>query len=645
MIVRKGMADKVIHLNSIFKKDGVLPTAGDAIDSIYIEGFANTTSIDRSGDIITQDAWNTGMANYLKNPIILAQHDHDAPIGRMTEHKVDSRGLWVKARISAAAEDTFNLIKDGVLTTFSVGFMIKDAMYDAVTDLFVIKELELIEISVVSVPCNQDSIFSISKSFGSDEEAKEFKKQFVSTLASAKRQDKIVETTPTKKEFNMDPKELEALLAATAKAAADAVIKSQADIKAKEVAEATAKAEFDAKVAKEVTAQITSGQTGAEKLLADIEKRFADTTASTKSVIDGLQASLVEKAAEIEAMQKSKMSFSDKDKGDGTTYAEREAAVLLAKFSRKGITETKLYKEIITKSPHVAAGTWETEVSTSLEADIRRKLVVAPILRNVNMTTNVMKLPLNPDAGIGTWMANTAFGTTESTGPALTHALGEITLSAYKVATLEYMNFEEEEDSLIVLLPLIRDAMVRRVSRALDRAFLGAGTSIAPFSGLAIYDTTSVVVPTNTGVSTMANMRALRKDLGVWGLDPAALYFIVSQDVYYDLLEDTSFQSVLQVGQATATLLTGQVGVIGQTPVLVSGEFPTKAGGAATAATNIGAICVAPGNFIAGNQRGLRFDTQDLVERQRTALVASMRAGLTTISNAQGVGVSTLRWS
>ena len=49
MIVRKGMADKVIHLNSIFKKDGVLPTAGDAIDSIYIEGYANTTSTDRSG--------------------------------------------------------------------------------------------------------------------------------------------------------------------------------------------------------------------------------------------------------------------------------------------------------------------------------------------------------------------------------------------------------------------------------------------------------------------------------------------------------------------------------------------------------------------------------------------------------------------
>jgi len=433
---------------------------------------------------------------------------------------------------------------------------------------------------------------------------------------------------------------------AAAKAAAEAVVKGQEEAKLKAEAEAKEKADRDAEINKAVNEQIKLGQLGAEKLLADIEKRFTDTTEATKTVIDDLQAALAEKAAEIEAMKNSKMNFSDKSKGDTTTYEERETAVLLSKFSRKGLTETKRGKEIVEKAgAHTNSATWETEVSTNLENDIRRKLVVAPILRQVDMTTNVMKLPLNPDAGIATWMANTAFGTTESTGPSLTHALGEITLSAYKVATLEFMNFEEEEDSLIVLLPIIRDAMVRRVSRALDRAMLGAGTSIAPFNGLAVYDTTSAVVPTNTGAATMTHMRSLRKDLGAWGLDPASLYYIVSQDVYYDLLEDTSFQSVLQVGQQNATLLTGQVGVIGVSPVLVSGVFPTKAGGAATAATNIGAICVAPGNFIMGNQRGLRMDIQDEVQKQRTALVASMRAGLATISNAQGVGVSTLRWS
>lgn len=638
--------DKVFYLNSVFNKD--LPTADEVIDSIFIEGYANTTTVDRAGDIIPKTAWESGMANYLKNPIILSQHEYDEPIGRMVDYKIDSKGLWVKARISAAAEDTFNLIKDGILTTFSVGFLIKDATYDAVTDLFVIKELELLEISVVSVPCNQDSTFSLSKDFGSSDEYKEFKKKFGTTEEAPAKEKEIPKVPQTSnKEWNMDPKELEALLTKTAKDAADAVIAAQKEAEAKAAAEKAAQAEIDARIEKAVAARLETGATGAERLLADIEKRFEEQSASTKGVLEGLEASLKEKTEELAAIQKSKMSFSDKVTDKDTTYDTREMAVLLAKFSGKALDQTKFGQDAIQKvGPHVASATWETEVSLNLEADIRRKLVIAPIFRAVNMATNVMKVPFNPDAGIGTWITNAQFGTTASPGAAQTHQLQEVTLSAYKVATLEYLNFEEEEDALLTLTPIIRDAMVRRVARAVDRAYLrGAGSGADPVGGVALYDATSVVTPTNTGVVTMANMRALRKDLGIWGLDPANFVYVVSQDVYYDLMEDTSFQSVLQVGMQNATLLTGQVGVIGSTPVLVSGEFPTKAGGAATAATNIGAIAVASGNFLAGNQRGLRFDTQDMVETQRTALVASLRTGLAQLGTAQGVGVSTLRWS
>jgi hypothetical protein len=85
--------------------------------------------------------------------------------------------------------------------------------------------------------------------------------------------------------------------------------------------------------------------------------------------------------------------------------------------------------------------------------------------------------------------------------------------------------------------------------------------------------------------------------------------------------------------------------MIGNTPVLVSSMFPAKAGGAATATTNIGALCVAPANFLAGNQRGLRLDTQDLVETQRKVLVSSLRTGVTQLTTNLGQGVSTLRWS
>lgn len=644
------MKDKIIYLNSIFKqKSGDLPSADDPIDSIFIEGYANTTEVDRSGDLITQAAWETGMENYLKNPIILSQHDPDEPIGRMVDHKVDKGGLWVKARISAAAEDAFNLIKDGVLSTFSVGFYIKDAIYDSVTDLFVIKELELIEISVVSIPCNQSSTFSLSKELSSSsaEEIKAFKSQFAAEGASVKEHKTPSPASLTNKEWNMTPEEIQAMLE---KAASDALAKAE-ETRKKEAEAAAAKAKADAeleeKIKSAVQSQIKVGESGAEKLLADVEKRFAEQTEQSKNLLEGLQASIKEKSDELIALQNNKMKFSDKDGQKDADYAEKEMAVLAGKFSKKGIAGTKYGQDLIAKlGAHTNSATWETEVSLNMENEIRRKLVIAPIFRSIDMKTNVMKFPSNPEAGYATWMANSSFGTTASTGAAQTHVIGEVTLSAYKVATLEYLNFEEEEDSLIALTPIIRDAMIRRVARAVDKAYLiGAGSGADPVKGVCLYDATSVVTPTNTGVSTIANLRALRKDLGVWGLNPQDFVYIVSTEVYYDLLDDTSFQSVLQVGVNSASLLTGQVGMVGNTPVLVSGEFPSKAGGAATATTNIGAIAVASGNFLAGNQRGLRMDTQDLVETQRTALVASLRTGLVQLATAAGQGVSVLRWS
>ena len=168
--------NKVLFINSTFTKASP-NTAEDAIESIYIEGYASTNDVDRSDDVISASVWENGLTNYLKNPIILAQHDHDDPIGRMVEHKIDAKGLWIKARISAAAE-VFGLVKDEVLTAFSVGFRILDAEYNAITELFIIKQVELIEISVVSVPCNQNTTFCLSKAFSNADEFTNFKSQF-----------------------------------------------------------------------------------------------------------------------------------------------------------------------------------------------------------------------------------------------------------------------------------------------------------------------------------------------------------------------------------------------------------------------------------------------------------------------------------
>ena len=294
--------NKVLFINSAFT---IKDNSSSAKDSIYIEGYASTNDIDRAGDVVPVAVWEKGIKNYLKNPVVLAYHDHNDPVGRVVEHRVDSKGLWVKARISSAAE-IYNLVKDNVLTAFSIGFKVLDASYDAATEVFSIKQLELVEISIVSVPCNQDTLFSLSKSFKDDEEYKLFKTQFASNSESAKglESSKVAKST-TSKELEMDPKELQTMLdTAAANAANQATEKLLAAQRAETAAREKALADEAAlqKRIAEAVAAVTPSTTGAEKLMAEIEKRFADQTESTKSVISGLEATLAEKAAEITAI-------------------------------------------------------------------------------------------------------------------------------------------------------------------------------------------------------------------------------------------------------------------------------------------------------------------------------------------------------
>jgi len=640
--------NKVLYSHSAFNIKE-LPTAGEQIDSIYIEGYASTNDIDRVGDVVPPQVWEAGLQNYLKNPIILAFHDHDDPVGRMVEHKVDNKGLWIKARISAAAE-VFRLIKDGVLTAFSVGFRVKDAEYNSAAEVFVVKELELIEISVVSVPANQNTLFSLSKAFDSSaDEYKQFKMQFAPKGESAKG---LESTTEAKRditeEWNMDPKELQAMLAAAAKTAAEEATKSllaaQAEKDAADKAALAEKEALEKKISEAVETRVKTIDTGAERLLEEVTKRLEETTSESKQVLKGLEDAIKEKADELAKLQASKIQFADKSAGDAVSYEDKEKAVLLSKIARKALEDTKFGRQVIEKAgAHVPSATWELEVSMNMENEVRRRLVAAPLFRQIAMQTNVMRIPVNPEAGEATWVANADFGNSNfnSSGTPATHQLKEITLSAYKVATREYMAFEEEEDSLLVLLPVVRDAMIRRVAKAVDKAFLiGTGASSAdPVKGLAAFDTSATEVSLSglTPKVTVANLRTLRRELGQWGLEPDMLRFIVSHDAYYDLLDDDQFMTVDKVG-AQATLLTGQVGLVGNTPVIVAGMLPAKAAG------NVGVIAVHPGNFVVGNQRGLRIDTDDLIERQSRVLVASLRTGMTQITTNEGQGVAALKF-
>ena len=159
----KGLEGNIPFLVSSYTKQ----EDGDDGD-IIIEGMANTTSVDRAGDLIPRATWEkpSQLTNYKKNPIVLAFHNHSMPIGLVESMEIKDEGLFVRVRISETIPAVYQQIKKGILKAFSIGFRLNDWEYNDLVDVFVMTDIEMTELSVVSVPCNQDSMFDLAKSFG-----------------------------------------------------------------------------------------------------------------------------------------------------------------------------------------------------------------------------------------------------------------------------------------------------------------------------------------------------------------------------------------------------------------------------------------------------------------------------------------------
>lgn len=145
---------------SIQFKFKVSQVTKDASGECIIEGYANTSTKDRVGDVVLPKAFEKCLPTYLKNPVLLMNHDWNDVAGRVIHAEITDKGLFVKARVSDTRPDVKTLVKEGCLSTFSIGYNELDADMDEGTQTKIVKELELLEISIVSVPANTEAMFT-----------------------------------------------------------------------------------------------------------------------------------------------------------------------------------------------------------------------------------------------------------------------------------------------------------------------------------------------------------------------------------------------------------------------------------------------------------------------------------------------------
>jgi len=151
------------------------------LKGVEVEWYASTKDKDRWSDIVEPEAFKNALSMYMLNPIVLLQHDMDKPIWIVEDAKIDENGLYIKAKITENEDWVFSKLVNGVLRSFSIGYRVKDyedrdiynSDWEYAWSDFVIKELELYEISIVSVPMNPYALMKSMSDCFEKEEAEE----------------------------------------------------------------------------------------------------------------------------------------------------------------------------------------------------------------------------------------------------------------------------------------------------------------------------------------------------------------------------------------------------------------------------------------------------------------------------------------
>ena len=638
--------------------------------SVMIRGMASTNHSDRAGDVIAAEAWGKGgLENFKNNPVILFNHDYDKPIGRATGVKVTDSGLELEAKISKSAPAAVcELVKDGVLGAFSVGFKVKDADYIKETDGLMIKDAELFEVSVVSVPCNQAATFSLAKSFDSEDEYNEFKKTFTNRVdlagqSLAKDEDtssniasdhtpKSAELNSADQEIKMDNQniDLEAFAKKVAEDTAAKIAMKQAEQKAAD--EAVAKAAQEAEAAKaaegvQIKSSIETGiQTGVEALQADLEKEFEAKNADHAAIVEKYKADLAEKAAEMEAMRKSKRDFSGRGASEATG-SEILGAHILGKITGKGM-DTDYGREIMEKAGAAVTATGnvtislDTTVATQFEEEVKLEQKVAGLFREIAVNGGATVLPINPDAEAATFAASAPAGNLEdnTNGTAATgnaYNVGQVILKPHRLISSTNLSNDTDEKTLVSLLPMLQNAMARAHARAKDKMCL-FGNSSPAISGLVGVNGTDQGVGLSTDASALGGLAVTdfshdtageiltslevvkaRSVMGKYGLNSDDLALIVSPAGYMELMQDSAFADISQVG-SLSTKTSGLVGSIYGIQVIVS-DLITRGNN-----TTVFQL-VNTANYVIPRLRGVSIESDYSVTNQRTDLVASQSIG------------------
>lgn len=132
------------------------------------EGYASVfNNVDSQRDRVHPGAFKASIKTRDKPVQLLWQHQWDKPIGVITALFEDARGLFVKGKLLmdvAQAREAYSLLKAGVVRGLSIGYSVKRSRRNPDSGIRELLDLNLWEISLVTLPANEAAQVTVVKS-------------------------------------------------------------------------------------------------------------------------------------------------------------------------------------------------------------------------------------------------------------------------------------------------------------------------------------------------------------------------------------------------------------------------------------------------------------------------------------------------
>jgi HK97 family phage prohead protease len=134
-------------------------------DSGEFEGYGSTFGgePDSYGDVIAKGAYKSSLeAHKVRGsmPKMFWQHDPSQPIGKWMDAVEDQKGLLMRGKLNMGVQrgnEAYSLLKEGDIDGLSIGYRIKGYEVDTDSGVWTLTEIDLQEVSVVSIGANENA--------------------------------------------------------------------------------------------------------------------------------------------------------------------------------------------------------------------------------------------------------------------------------------------------------------------------------------------------------------------------------------------------------------------------------------------------------------------------------------------------------